>query len=60
MSDSEEVEDLGLEAGSEEDISVFRKREKVEVGSSEDVLIDIEAFRRLNGMLTCPICLEVF
>lgn len=57
MSDSEEIDELEHNENVQ-NISVFRKREKVNEG--DDKIIEMDSLKKLNHMLTCPICLDIF
>lgn len=61
MSDSEEVDELEQNEPVE-NMSVFRKRDVMisSGGVNSSDLIEMDAFRKLNNMLTCPICLGLF
>ncbi|EAR88807.2 zinc finger, C3HC4 type (RING finger) protein (macronuclear) [Tetrahymena thermophila SB210] len=57
MSDSEDLDELEQNQDVQ-NISVFRKREKIH--ANDDQLIDMDPLKKLNYMLTCPICLDIF
>ncbi|KAL4456559.1 hypothetical protein ABPG74_000666 [Tetrahymena malaccensis] len=57
MSDSEDLDELEQNQDVQ-NISVFRKREKI--NANDDKLIDMDPLKKLNYMLTCPICLDIF
>jgi len=57
MSDSEENDELEQNENVQ-NISVFRKREKIDEGN--DAIIELDSLKKMNHMLTCPICLDIF